>query len=266
MLVKSMLVRVFKIKHTFLKFENYLFIYTRHFMKELDFAVYSDVGGRSNNEDYYLAKTVNDSHLFIVADGLGGHGDGEIASRAAVEAIEKHLSADPSNDIIKAIEFANDTVIAKQQESDSKMKTTVALAQVGDCETVIANVGDTRIYAFQNGKLVYQSVDHSASQLAVFAGEISLDEIRGHVDRNVLIRAIGATENVKVDASVIDNSQFDTLLLCTDGFWEYVLETEMEDTLQSSASADKWLCKMCSIRQERAPKNCDNNTAIVIML
>ena len=235
-------------------------------MKELDTAFCSEVGGRKNNEDSFLAKKNGDSYIFIVADGLGGHGDGEIASRAAVDAIERHLLSDADKDVTQAIRFANETVMAKQREADSKMKTTVALALIENNQTIISNVGDTRIYAFKNGKIVFQSIDHSASQLAVFAGEITKEEIRGHVDRNILVRCLGSNENLKVDATLLDSSQYDALLLCSDGFWEYVLEYEMEKTLALSQSAKDWLDAMRLCRTARAPMDCDNFTAVAVIV
>lgn len=235
-------------------------------MKEREFAFYSDVGGRANNEDSYLAKKADAFYLFIVADGLGGHDDGEVASRAVVDAIKESLTSGQSTDVVRAVEYANEIVLARQELTLSKMKTTVALAYVGEEKTVISHVGDTRVYAFRKGKIVFQTMDHSASQLAVSAGEIELSEIRGHVDRNVLTRALGASERVKVDVTTLSNSEFDALLLCSDGFWEYVYEKEMEEELLVCGSAKKWLYKLRAIQLERAPEKCDNNTAIAVLL
>ena len=234
-------------------------------MQELDFAFYSDVGGRSNNEDAYLAKKTENGYLFVVADGLGGHGDGDMASCSAVNAIKEYMVHDGSENIVNAICFANDMVIEEQAKRSSKMKTTIALAYVTDTKTIIAHVGDSRVYVFKNNTIIHQTMDHSASQLAVSVGEIRPDEIRHHEDRNVLLRALGAGDNIKVDISEIPNSEYDALLLCSDGFWEYVLEHEMESELSGSKAADKWLYKMRAIQLAKAPEKCDNNTAIAVM-
>ncbi len=234
------------------------------FMWELDFAFYSDVGGRANNEDSYLAKRIGDAYVFIVADGLGGHDDGEVASRSVVDAVKECLLNGVS--ISDSIEYANSVITQLQNSTDSKMKTTIASVYMDEENTVIAHIGDTRIYAFKDGELVFQSTDHSASQLAVMVGEIELGEIRNHPDRNVLTRAIGSSEEVKPDVTCVATSSFDALLLCSDGFWEYVLESDMISALNDSKSADKWLYKMRTIQLERAPKNCDNNTAIAVMV
>lgn len=233
-------------------------------MQELDFAFYSDVGGRANNEDSYLAKRISKGYLFVVADGLGGHDDGEMASHSTVNSI-KDFMVNNVEDVVKAITFANERVIELQSKHASKMKTTIALAYVTEQKTIIGHVGDSRVYAFKKSQIVHQTIDHSASQLAVSVGEIRPEDIRNHEDRNVLLRALGAGDDVKVDVFEIQNEEYDALLLCSDGFWEYVLESEMESELLSSKSADKWLYKMRAIQLSRAPEKCDNNTAITVM-
>ncbi len=233
-------------------------------MKNIDSAFYSDIGGRPNNEDSYLNKKMDDFSVFVVADGLGGHNDGEVASYIAVKSIQESMVDNANDDVFAAIEYANAQVLAQQEKTMTKMKTTIAMVLIKDEETTIAHVGDSRVYAFQNGKVIFQTKDHSASQMAVAVGEITLEEIRNHDDRNMLTRVLGASDEIKVDAVSITNDQYDALLICSDGFWEYVLEDEMEETLSGSDSAINWLYKMRSIQANRAPDNCDNNTAIVI--
>lgn len=235
-------------------------------MKDLDFAFYSDVGGRTNNEDSYLSEKISNGYLFIVADGLGGHGCGEKASGLAVDMIKEFLENNENGSVLEAVGLANSKVLAMQAEYSSNMKTTIALAYVLDKKTVIAHVGDSRVYLFKKGKIVHQTIDHSASQLAVTIGEISSADIRKHKNRHILLRAIGAGNSVKVEISEIENGNFDALLLCSDGFWEYVHESEMESKLARSESADEWLIKMRLIQLERAPERCDNNTAIAVIL
>lgn len=235
-------------------------------MKRPDFYLRSSIGGRENNEDACLAKSKWRRHLFIVADGLGGHKDGQIASRTAVNSIADFLWKNKKGEINEAIEFANEAVKAKQESHGSRMKTTVAVAYFNGGQAVLAHVGDTRIYGFSNGKIVFRTVDHSASQLAVFAGEITDSEIRGHADRNLLIRTIGAADTIKADVTVTSDSQFDAFLLCTDGFWEYVIENEMEETLAQSKSAKAWVNAMAEIHASRAPSDCDNNSALAVII
>lgn len=234
-------------------------------MGHIDFAFYTDIGGRTDNEDAYCNKILDDGYLFAVADGLGGHKGGEIASGTAIRTIEKYFTETESRNIAESVELANNQVLNMQKETATGMKTTISAVFAGENETVIAYVGDSRVYAFKDGKIVFQTKDHSASQLAVSVGEIEKDEIRNHPDRNVLTRALGVSDEVKVEVVTLQNSEYDALLLCTDGFWEYVLEEEMEETLCSCQSANNWLYKMRIIQLNKASEDCDNNTAIVVV-
>ena len=182
-------------------------------MQDLDFAFYSDVGGREKNEDSYISKKISNGYLFIVADGLGGHDYGEVASFSAVHAIKEYLTNNDTATVYEAVCFANNKVLEMQDAYSSNMKTTIALAYVTESKTVIAHVGDSRVYAFKNGKIIHQTVDHSASQLAVSAGKIRSEDIRTHNERNVLLRALGAGNHVKVEISEIANNNFDASAL-----------------------------------------------------
>lgn len=128
-----------------------------------------------------------------------------------------------------------------------------------------ANVGDSRTYVFRNKDIVFQSIDHSASQMAVHLGKIRKEAIRNHEDWNVLTRAVGALEELKVDIVKINPNKYDSILLCTDGFWEYILENEMCEALDISETPDSWLFKMRKLLEHRIPVRNDNNTAIAVM-
>lgn len=225
---------------------------------------YSDIGGRSNNEDSFYFGHSHNGKLLVVADGLGGHESGEVASALAIDEIKKYfLSTSVPFDLETSILIANNKIIELQKETGKKMKTTITVVWIGENVTKIANVGDSRTYAFLGNKITFQSVDHSASQMAVSIGEIEPSEIRHHADRNILTRALGASEELKVDMVEINNDNYDSLLLCSDGFWEYVLEDEMINYKITSQSASIWLNKMRKELTSRVPKNNDNNTAIV---
>jgi serine/threonine protein phosphatase PrpC len=128
-------------------------------------------------------------------------------------------------------------------------------------------VGDSRVYHFYNGKLVFQTRDHSASQLAVMMGEIKPEEIRFHEARSHVLKAIGQANPLKPEISeeklLRGNHAF---LLCTDGFWEYVTEQEMVKALSESADPSGWLQAMRKIAADRMEPGNDNNTAVVIFL
>lgn len=226
---------------------------------------YSDVGGRSNNEDSCFVDMGERGLLLIVADGLGGHDMGEVASAMAVNCIRDDFFGDEDFDIVSSIARANAIILEKQRETGLKMKTTLSIAWVKSFRTVLAHVGDSRIYAFKEDSILFQSADHSSSGVAAAAGDITLDMIRSHPDRNILTRAIGGNENVRADITELNTADFDSLLICSDGFWEYVLEKEMIAEKNSCDSPDKWIEKMRSILRTRVPKNHDNNTCVALM-
>lgn len=226
---------------------------------------YSSVGGRENNEDAHIEVDQGNRYLYVVADGLGGHDCGEVASNIAVNEIKRQFESEQYFDLEKAIISANEMILNKQQETGLKMRTTVVAAYVNNDVTVFANVGDSRVYAFDESSIIFQSLDHSASQMAVKIGKINQSEIRNHSDRNVLTRALGASDSLKVDVNKVNSSDYQRLLLCTDGFWEYVLEEEMIETLLTSKFPDAWLFKMREKHTQRIPKNNDNNTAIAVI-
>lgn len=235
-----------------------------------DLAWYSDMGGRSENEDSAGSLTVKDRGLCAsLADGLGGHGGGKTASLAAVRTIEDCFQRDASMDretFERWFSEANQAVLSCQTP-ECRMKTTLVVLRLVGGRAAWAHVGDSRLYHFYNGVLTEQTVDHSVSQMAVFRGEITQDEIRGHEDRNRLLRALGSEKNLRID--VREETELSegrhAFLLCSDGFWEYVLEREMEETLAGAESAEAWLREMQRILGSRAGQGNDNNTAVAVI-
>lgn len=226
---------------------------------------YTDVGGRENNEDSYKVCKSDNGTLLIVADGLGGHSSGELASSIAITCLEKEFNSENFN-IEQAIKNANADILQVQFDKGINTKTTVTAVWIKDEKTIAAHVGDSRIYFLKDNEIIFQSIDHSLSQIAVKAGDISLAEIRHHEDRNVLVRALGAKEDVKVDISEFNTDEIDSILLCSDGFWEYVLEEEMIAHRKTSKNPDVWIYKMREELTRRIPDNNDNNTAIAAII
>lgn len=233
---------------------------------KLECSSYTNVGGRSRNEDALCVESTKEGVLLAVADGVGGYRGGEIASGMAMNVLKQEFHQKPLTfDLSQAIRQANLQILEQQKKTGLQMKTTVSAAWIQRETTVFAHVGDSRIYAFHNGEIAFQTVDHSASQLAVFLGEITPSEIREHPDRNVLTRTLGVSQNLKIDTAVMDNRQYDALLLCTDGFWEYVWEEEMVRYLRSSQTASSWISKMREAMAGRVKKGQDNNSAITMV-
>jgi len=229
-------------------------------------AYYSSIGGRDKNEDSLALQENKDNVLAIVADGLGGHAHGEIASRLAVNTVTAQLGQAQICvfSLEKAISDSNRLIMEDPQSKG--MKSTVAVVWFDNTYCLAGTVGDTRIYQFRDGKIVFQSKDHSVTQLEVLAGDLKEEEIRGNKDRNRLIRALGAKDEVKSDIVPLKICKGDAFLLCSDGFWESIWEEDMLKTLNEEMSAQEWLSNMRKIAESNMKDDCDNNTAICIII
>ncbi len=232
----------------------------------IDASYYSAVGGRKNNEDFVSLIEGCNQLVAIVADGLGGYDSGEVASRLATTTINNCLHNMPLSEslLLDSVEKANMSILEQNQEN--KMKTTISIVWIEENNCLFATVGDTRVYHFRNGTIKFQSTDHSVSQMAVLMGEIDAMQIRGHKDRNKLIRVLGSKEKVKVDLTSSSLEQGDALLLCSDGFWENITEQEMIGLLNSSKSSQDWLKKMRALLERVMPENNDNHSAIALFV
>ena len=228
------------------------------------------VGGRGTYEDYCDFRELENSACWVVADGLGGHGGGETASRIAVEAVLASFCANPefsSAALQHHLEAAQREILKAQKEQPalSAMRTTIVVAITDLHHILWAHVGDSRLYMFEGGRVVFCTKDHSVVQAMVNAGELSLDNARHHEDRNRLLRSLGNSEG-DLRPSIRDEKwplyRGTSLLLCTDGFWEYVDENEMEVDLAKAGSARDWLAKMEARLLERVAEGHDNYTAL----
>lgn len=232
-------------------------------------AVYTDKGGRDGNEDSVLILEKEGKICAVVADGLGGYGGGEKASALVTEEFSDNWNGMLSPEILTKLITRAHQKIQKQQTQNCPMKSTVVAFGVEPGHVVWAHVGDSRLYHFYNGRLVFQTKDHSSSQIAVQLGDITAEEIRFHEDRNKVFRALGQSGFVTVDARDLELADGEhAWLLCTDGFWEYVLENEMEQALREAVTPEEWLEKMQKFLQkrlqERGQTEHDNNTAAAV--
>ena len=234
---------------------------------DISVSYYSATGSRENNEDAASIQECRNGLLALVADGLGGHAKGEVASGIAAATINRQLmNKTPDEDaLVEAIQMASDEIY-KAQEGENRMRTTVAAAWIGDYMGLVANVGDSRIYQFRDGEIIYQSVDHSVAQMAVLVGEMRAEEIRNNPDRNKLIRVLGNEKAPKVDCESISIQRGDRILICSDGFWEPVEESVMAFTSKNSATAKEWLEKMKKVIAYADRPEQDNHTAIAVII
>ena len=229
---------------------------------------WTDKGGREQNEDYYGYCYADDNGVWVITDGLGGHSYGEIASRFITEAMITQagkLREFTEESLIHISLEANRMLLAEQAAHPELkgMKTTLVAVFVRNRLMKVIHAGDSRLYYFKQGSISFCTKDHSLSRLAADAGEITYEDIRFHEDRNIVLKVMGLENlNLKNTVDSITIAPGDAFLLCTDGFWEYVLEKEMVEDLSKAASPQDWYERMRERLLSRVPADNDNFTAI----
>jgi protein phosphatase len=223
-------------------------------------AAATDIGlVREGNEDSYLTE----EPLFAVADGMGGHRGGEVASQLAVETLEK-LFRQGAGELPDQVQEAN-RVVFERSVVDRKvagMGTTLTAALVQDDRVRLAHVGDSRAYLLRDGELRLLTEDHTLVHRMVSEGEISKEEAQTHPQRSVLTRAIGVDTVVDVDDETLQVRPSDRLLLCTDGLTSMVSEDEIEEVLRSVPDAQEAAQRLVRIANEAG--GMDNTTVLVL--
>ena len=237
----------------------------------LTYNIFTNVGNREINEDSVGEIASAAGHCFVVADGLGGHGHGETASAIAVDAAKECFMEGSDEEVLaRSFETAQERVMTEQQKNPelADMKTTMVDLIIKINGMVRwGHIGDSRLYLFRDGELAVHTSDHSVPQMLVNLGEITFEEIRGHEDRNRLIRVIGTEwEGSSYELSQeIPLKENDAFLMCTDGFWELINETEMMETLKKAKDVEEWMNLMVEIVMKNgASVNMDNNSAIAV--
>lgn len=242
----------------------------------------SDAGTvRQTNEDCFFAD--DDLSLFVVADGMGGHAAGEVASRMAVESVANFIrrsqeaedfswpcGIDPTltfagNRVRTAIYLANRRVfrVAEEHDDYNGMGTTVVCALVGDGRVAISHVGDSRLYVFSNGILQQQTRDDTWA-VTLLDGGVGVDAqaVAHHPMRNVLTNVLGAREQAEIHVSERELAGGEILLLCTDGVHS-VLDTDTLTALMSTGD-DVEVVASSVVATALARGSRDNVTALVV--
>jgi len=238
----------------------------------MTFQTISALGSREVNEDSIYAGCLNGRSLFVVADGLGGHGKGDVASTLAVNTFKETVldsTGTISNLLSNAFLAAQDAILQEQKKSGSyfQMKTTACALAVDSGQLLWGHIGDTRLYAFSRNKIKQRTLDHSVPQMLALARDIREKDIRNHPDRNKLLRVLGVSgNNPKFEISELqDIHKYQAFLLCSDGFWELIWEKEMCTTLKKSSTVVEWLQRMREIVEQRGSgTDMDNYSAIAI--
>lgn len=237
----------------------------------MEYALLSDIGNRAINEDLIKPFITQNITGFILCDGLGGHGMGNIASEIAANELEKCFNNVNTVDvsIIKDCIYKVNSIILKKQidiNAKSKLRTTLTALIIYEKRAYLCHVGDSRIYAFRNNKILFRTHDHSVPEMLALSGKIAEQDIRHHPDRNKVLKVFGMDEeNFRCSIEVLDNQNIQAFLLCSDGFWELIDEEKMENLLASAKSVDTWLENMkLAVVQNGVQTNMDNYSAIAI--
>ena len=218
---------------------------------------------RASNQDALVVQP-GEFGLYGVADGMGGHKAGDVASKMAVAIVEKTLRCpSPAADLLRAaIEEANCLIYEEQLDNPdySGMGTTMTVIWEDKTRVLLGHVGDSRAYRLRQGKLDQVSQDHSMVAELVRDGFLTPEEAARHPYRNIITRALGADETVDVDIMELSRLPGDKYLICSDGLYEYVPDDEMR-ALLSSLSMEEAADKMLSLALDRGGRD---NISLVI--
>ena len=235
------------------------------------FAYITDAGMRAVNEDSAAYRKSRSRELFLVADGLGGHGHGDHASRFVVDHIKTQLEQHENMSVADYIMGAQQALLCEQKKmgAENSMKTTLTCLEICEGTAKMWHVGDSRIYWFHRDKYKARTKDHSVPQMLYMSGQIKEKEIRHHEDRSKLLKVMGTPwNNPKYECSEeIRLGKNETFLLCSDGFWELITEKEMQKTLKQSGEPAQWLENMKKIVLKHGQgTNMDNFTAMAVFI
>lgn len=241
----------------------------------MQIAYTSDVGKeRKVNEDRVAVfKNKSQATFAIVADGLGGHLGGEVASEMAVSHLGYLFEQTTLNDAISAITWLKAQVIventsilkrADQYHDLAGMGTTLVCALLFEDEYAIANIGDSRAYVWHEGSFKQLTEDHSYVNELVKRGEISKEEAKHHPHKNIITRTLGVSKQAQIDTKVYRKVAGDILLLCSDGLTNMLDDDQIKTILESGLPLEKRCDQL--ITQANLAGGTDNITALLIQI
>lgn len=251
---------------------------------KIRFAVASDVGRvRKNNEDAFLAAPA--LSLFAVADGMGGHSSGEIASRLAAEALREHFSpfsrekhSAPNEDqtvvlspttnlLVNAFRMANQRIYrASQERKETRgMGTTLVAVYFSPTSPIVGHVGDSRLYHLTRKTIRQITEDHSLAWEQYKKGLLAKEDIPFSPQKNIITRALGIRPDVDVELKTFSVEEDDYLLLCTDGLSDMLREDQMiREVYEASGDLNRACTALISLANSQGGK--DNITALLIQI
>lgn len=229
----------------------------------------SDVGlKRALNEDYAAYYEDADFKIYVVADGMGGHNAGEVASKMAAERIVDYIKCnfskvDEKELITIAIEEVNREIFNFSMTSDklNGMGTTVTACLITRRNIYVANVGDSSCIGIKDGVIKKITKDHSLVQELIDSGTISEREAVNHPKKNIITRALGTSFSVCVDVFDVMNGEYEVLLLCSDGLTNELTKEEILEIIMNEENYDDMVKKLVDMAKEKGGR--DNITVLL---
>ncbi|HAB66794.1 MAG TPA: Stp1/IreP family PP2C-type Ser/Thr phosphatase [Firmicutes bacterium] len=230
---------------------------------------------RNHNEDSVtILKNANEEHLLIVADGMGGHRAGEVASSIVLNHMGKKFAETNSvGDKLSAINWMKNNIseinkeildYTKEHPESTGMGTTCVMALLTDDYLLFGNIGDSSGFVFKNGKLTKVTHDHTLVNLLVAAGDLTEEEAKYHPKRNVLMKALGSSEKAEMDVFDVDRN-VDGILLCSDGLTTMLTKEQIEKVLNDEElEIEEQVIKL--IRKSNARGGSDNISVAYLTL
>lgn len=230
----------------------------------------TDVGNvRKLNEDYIDFYEDNEKSIYVVADGMGGHNAGEVASKLAATSMISYIKSnfneeDIKNVFIKAVKFANEKVYNYSLTSNklNGMGTTITASLIYKDKVFIANVGDSSCFIINNSNIKKITRDHSLVQELVDEGTITEKEAKNHPNKNIITRAVGTKDNVEPDIYELSKNKIEHILLCTDGLTNDISNQELVYLVELSENYNEFCKRVLELAKSRGAR--DNISLIIV--
>ena len=229
-------------------------------------ACHSAIGTRDEQQDRVEVLARDGAWLLVLADGMGGHDGGALAAQVVVdtarERFDKVEPREPKDLLIVMAESAHERINAIGAERGIKPHSTCVLLYLNDAGATWAHVGDSRLYRFDDARLIGRTVDHSVVELMRLQGRITEDEMKTHPDQNRLYEALGGNQHPEIETGFAAASERDGFLLASDGLWENVGEPELAAVLRARELSTA-LRTLVERAKAKGGADCDNISVAV---
>lgn len=240
----------------------------------IEYATVTEIGEKEKNEDtvrVFINQPLS-TYGFVLADGLGSYGNGDVASKFVCECVGAAIeNTDSFGGVFldQCFDTAQKMLMEEKELNGlTSIKTTMVMLLITDKVAQWGYVGDSRLYHFRDGKQLSRTIDHSVPQMLALSGQIKEKDIRHHPDRSVLLRAMGAEWDApayEIPQRLMRTLKGDTFLLCSDGFWEWIDEKTIIKILKKGLSAYDALREMTAeVKANGMGKGMDNYSAILV--